>query len=169
MLFALYATSSVMRQPTLPSISASRSQVLRGDKKIAWFFRQKHPLAIRSTNGLSPVTRASWAKEDASENPGLTFFFAVSKRDVREAHDRKKLKRWMREAVRRTPALRKIAEDARNSKVRVYLMLRVAEAPGLSVNWKSILRDALIVGPLLVHQLKGRSNVEMPVLRKKGA
>ena len=137
----------------LPRISASRSQVVRGDKSLDWLFKNKRQ--IRPTKPFQ-ILSASFAIETPSEHPGLVFLFQVTKRDIPEAHDRQKVKRWLREAIRRSEDLQVIALNARKKLSRTHLALRIKEKPGPKVNWPAILADVELAGSALRVQLKSK-------------
>jgi ribonuclease P protein component len=157
------------RAAKLAPVSASRSQVLRGDKRIAWFLAEKRSLRrIKASSGRSILVQAAWATEARPTHPGLSFWFVASKREIKEAHERNTLKRWMREAIRKSEDFRRIASNSRRNKVRTYLMLRVRTRPGIEANWNSISKEIGEIGAALLAATAPKAPKPPLPLRKKG-
>jgi ribonuclease P protein component len=156
------------RAAKLPHVSASRSQVLRGDKHITWFLAEKRVLHTGTSVGRQVLVQAAWAKEVGSTHPGLSFWFVASKRDIKDAHERNTLKRWMREVIRKSEDFRRVAANSRKSKVRTYLMLRIRIKPGIEVNWNSISEEIIKIGAVFCAITTPKVPKPALQLRKKG-
>ena len=150
--------------PKTKSYLVDRSRTLRGLRDIEWFLETKRP--IRSSSGGKMRITGAWSKRPLGDLAPIQFLFLVAKRSVREAHDRNKLRRWMREAVKNTLEFYEIELLAKESESQVLIMLRASNPPGKNVQFRSISSDVRELAQNLVLKLSSIETQPL-VLRTK--
>lgn len=89
-----------------------------------------------------------------AENPEaatpLSFLPICPKRYIKRSHERHKLQRWIKEALRASPQLAHAENLLKEKQLEVLLGIRIDRMPSKTVNWKSISSDMeVMLGQLL--------------------
>src|SRR4051812_987612 len=96
--------------------------VIRLQKDISELFSGRRSLA-RSGKQTSTISSLYQIRDFLSDDP-IVFLFHVQKKVVPKAHDRNKLRRWIREAVRHSAELMEIESALREKNKQVLILLR---------------------------------------------
>jgi len=127
-----------LKESALRPLTINRSTTLRGKKELEWFFGVKHNLYLPKGD-KPPCVRAAWAVRELKEGASPTLFLiSVSKKNVRKAHDRNKVKRWMRAALQQVATLPEIAKTKENEGQQLILMIAGLRGPGKDCTFGSI-------------------------------
>lgn len=89
--------------------------------------------------------------------PAILILYNAPKKYVKSAHERNKLKRWMREAVRSSEEFTKLGEMARENNRQMLVLLRLSSPPNAHCNWEHILPEICSIGKIL-HQRISQEN-----------
>jgi ribonuclease P protein component len=118
-------------------ISLDRPHALRGKKTLEWFFANRK--WVRSAR-LS-VVECGWAIRPLPEDEvAIRFLVLASKRSYKRAHDRNKIKRWLRAAVSETAEWVALESSLALRGQQLVIMLRISK-PLPSVKWQDVLID----------------------------
>ena len=118
-------------------ISLDRPHALRGKKTLEWFFANRKWVRTAKLN----VVECGWAQRPIPENePALRFLIIASKRSYKRAHDRNKIKRWLRAAVAEVPEFVLLESSLAEHELQLLIMLRISK-PMTSVKWPDIVSD----------------------------
>ncbi|HYM21275.1 MAG TPA: ribonuclease P protein component [Candidatus Kapabacteria bacterium] len=79
--------------------------------------------------------------ENSSDAHPLLFLLVTPKRYIRKAHERNKLKRWLREVVRNSESMEKLAMQLQNANRQMIVSLFIREKPSARMNWDVIRRE----------------------------
>lgn len=73
--------------------------------------------------------------------PVILYLYHAPKKFIKPAHERNKLKRWMREAVRLSEEMNSIKDTLAEKNVQMLLLLRITTPPSATCNWQHITED----------------------------
>jgi ribonuclease P protein component len=118
-------------------ISLDRPHALRGKKTLEWFFANRKWVR---TARLS-IVECGWAERPLPEGEAaIRFLILASKRSYKKAHDRNKVKRWLRAAVAEIESLPSLESTLAERHIQLLIMLRISR-PLASVKWPEIISD----------------------------
>ena len=130
------------------TVSLDRRHSLAGRDNLEWFFA--HRKWIR-TSSLSSI-ECAWAKRplpigdrSPTSEAGIRFLLLAPKRSHKRAHDRNKLRRWLRAAITETEAFFALEEKMFAACEQLLLMMRISK-PVNDVNWDMVLADIRTIG-----------------------
>lgn len=126
--------------------------MLRLQRDIDALMAGRKPLAIagRKTNVLSAFY---FLRELPPDEPPILFLLHAPKRIARPAHDRNKLKRWMREAIRQSDEMKNVYEKLQGEKKQTLILIRATMSPSSDCNWNQIEEDIRIIADSLIKKL----------------
>jgi RNase P protein component len=146
-------------------LTADRLHTLRLKRDLDWFFDNKR----RLTGCRTKVVEAAWSRRPIPEGRcAIQFLFLAPKRHIRLAHDRNKIKRWLREAVGAIPQFTEIERVADTSNLQIILMLRVLRGPTSAigdrvVDWSAIASDVERIGTALLKEVSQPESTPLPL------
>lgn len=73
--------------------------------------------------------------------PVILYLYHAPKKFIKPAHERNKLKRWMREAVRLSEEMDSIKDTLAQKNIQLMLLLRITTPPSAKCNWQHITED----------------------------
>ncbi len=79
------------------------------------------------------------------QDPGLLFLPICPKRYIKRSHERHKLQRWIKEALRISPLLANVEHLLKEKQLEVLLGIRIDRMPSPIVHWKSISADMQVL------------------------
>jgi hypothetical protein len=130
-----------------------RSNTLRLTRDLDWFFENRKPLRIRQRT--RPIVDAAYAVRPLLEGADPVMILILTpKRGVRMSHDRHKLQRWLREAIRTCGAMNEVSTEARACGMQVIMLLRISQPPSPEVTWDVIKPQVDQLAELLTSKLK---------------
>ncbi len=122
---------------------------LRLQRDIDELFKEGRPL-VRTGKDTSVLSGKYLLRELPEANaPVILFLYHAPKRFIRPAHDRNKLKRWMREAVRLSEEMEGIKQTLHEKNVQLLLLIRVMTPPSAKCNWQHIQKDIITLSEKL--------------------
>ena len=136
-------------------LTLTRRHSFSGKKNLDWFFANRKWIR---TSALS-LTECCWAKralpldaasfrhersskDDRSSQTeaGIRFLLLASKRSHKHAHDRNKIRRWLRAAITETEEFSQLEETMLSRGEQLLVMMRVSK-PVPEVKWAVVLDD----------------------------
>ena len=118
-------------------ISLDRPHALRGKKTLEWFFANRK--WVRTAR--LAVIECGWAERPLPENEAaIRFLILASKRSYKRAHDRNRIKRWLRAAVAEVRDFGALESSLAERQLQLLVMLRISK-PLTSVKWADIVND----------------------------
>jgi RNase P protein component len=95
-----------------PHLSVDRQHSLAGRDTLDWFFANRKWIRL----GQNSIIECAWAKRALPESEsGIRFLLLAPKRSYKRAHDRNKIKRWLRAAIAEVPEFYILAYRARRT------------------------------------------------------
>ncbi|MFI5264691.1 MAG: ribonuclease P protein component [Candidatus Kapaibacterium sp.] len=125
--------------------------MIRLQKDIDDLFANRKSLT-RSGNQTTTISSIYYLRELPEASEPILFLLHAPKKFIKPAHERNKLKRWMREAIRKNEELEKIREILSEKKQQALLLLRSDFKPSKDHAWNQIEGDILIVMKLLLEK-----------------
>ena len=116
-------------------VAPDRAHTLSGRDDLAWFFQ--HRRWMRSKSGPVSVDCCWATRPKPAGEPALRMLFLATKRDHRRAHDRNRMRRWMRAAVLETPALAALEQAMQARELQLLVMFRISR-PRAEVAWANV-------------------------------
>jgi ribonuclease P protein component len=89
-------------------------------------------------------------RENGKNDLSILFLFVVPKKFVRPAHERNKIKRWLREAIQNSDVLDELAQLLQENKKQMLIALRVETPPSARMNWNIISDEVGEIGRKLI-------------------
>jgi ribonuclease P protein component len=130
-----------------------RRHSLSGTKTLEWFFANRK--WVRSSR--LTIVECCWALRPLPEGePSVRFLVMAPKRSYSRAHDRNRIKRWLRAAVTETPAFLEIESTVQTQARQLLIMLRVSK-PLAALSWHGIADDVLTVAVSLTKRIAQQS------------
>ena len=133
-------------------LNVDRKHSFSGRENLAWFFANRK--WIRGEG----IVEAAWAKrplpvDDRSSNEaGIRFLLLASKKSYKRAHDRNKIKRWLRAAIHEVPEFAEIEATLSSEGRQAIIMLRISK-PVEELKWSSILENMQSIAATLQKRL----------------
>lgn len=114
---------------------------LRLQRDIDELFKEGRSLG-RTGRDTSVVSGKYLLRELPEANaPVILYLYHAPKKFIKPAHERNKLKRWMREAVRLSEEMDSIKDTLHEKNVQLLLLLRITTPPSARCNWQHITED----------------------------
>lgn len=130
-------------------LSVDRRHSLSGRDNLDWFFANRK--WVRT--GSNSIIECAWAKRLLPESEaGIRFLLLASKRSHKRAHDRNKIKRWLRAAISEIPAFAEIESELSSSREQFLVMMRISK-PVRELEWPSILGEVKKIAEYLQKRL----------------
>lgn len=150
MVIAPTVAAPTVAAPTVRRLTLDRPHALRGKKTLEWFFSNRK--WVRTAR--LAVVECGWAERPLPvDEAAIRFIILAPKRSYKRAHDRNKIKRWLRAAVAETPEFTEIEAKLSERRAQLLIMLRISK-PMSTVKWTDILSD---VNSIASHLMKRTS------------
>ncbi len=123
-------------------LSVDRKHSLAGRDTLDWFFANRKWIRL----GQHSIIECAWAKRPLPEaspelrEAGIRFLLLAPKRSYKRAHDRNKIKRWLRAAIAEVPEFSMLETGLTSRGEQVLVMMRIAK-PIRDVKWGMIVSD----------------------------
>ncbi|HWF45349.1 MAG TPA: ribonuclease P protein component [Candidatus Kapabacteria bacterium] len=123
-------------------LAIDRRHSFSGQKNLDWFFANRKWVRV-SVKGVASksIVEAAWASRSLPEGEaGVRFLLLAPKRNYKHAHDRNKIRRWLRAAISEVELFARIEDRMQESSQQSIVMMRVSK-PLPNLNWSAILDD----------------------------
>ncbi|HZK76643.1 MAG TPA: ribonuclease P protein component [Candidatus Kapabacteria bacterium] len=128
-------------------LTINRRHSFSGKKNLDWFFANRKWIR---TSALA-VTECAWAKRPLpTGEAGVRILLLAAKRSYKLAHDRNKIRRWLRAAITSTEEFSRLEETMLAHGEQLLMMMRISK-PIADVKWNVVLED---VTRIAEHQKK---------------
>ena len=118
-------------------LSLDRDHALRGSKTLEWFFANRRWVRTAKLH----VVECSWAERPLPESEApVRFLILAPKRSYKRAHDRNRIKRWLRAAVNQVSAFAELESCVKERVVQILIMMRISK-PIREIDWVTIVSD----------------------------
>jgi RNase P protein component len=127
-------------------LAIDRRHSFSGQKNLDWFFANRKWVRmgiIASAKGVpsKSIVEAAWSSRPLSEGEaGVQFLLLAPKRNYKHAHDRNKIRRWLRAAVAEVELFAHIEDRMLDNSRQLIVMMRISK-PLSSLSWSAILDD----------------------------
>ena len=146
--FILFRMSDKSRRITI-----DRRHSLAGRDNIDWFFKNRK--WIRSAK--LEILECSWAIRPLPDGEaGIRFLLLAPKRNYKRAHDRNKIKRWLRAAITQIEDFTAIEQTLAAQDKQLLVTLKIS-IPIETVKWSVILEDILQIADMLQKRVPSTS------------
>ncbi len=126
-------------------LSVGRNHSLSGRDTLDWFFANRKWIRL----GQNSIIECAWAKRTLPEGESATRFLLLApKRSYKRAHDRNKIKRWLRAAITEVPEFATLETELSSHSEQLLVMMRVSK-PIREVQWAQILEETEHISLLL--------------------
>ncbi|GEM_PF-2330122 len=135
-----------MDRPT--RLSIDRRHSLAGRKNLEWFFANRKWVRTAKPQ----ILECSWAIRPLPDKEAATRFLLLApSKSYKRAHDRNKIKRWLRAGIAEVPDFASLESELATDSKQLLIMLRISK-PLVEVKWQVILDDL----HLIAHHLAKR-------------
>ena len=118
-------------------LSVDRKHSLNGRDTLDWFFANRKWIRL----GQNSIIECAWAKRSLPETEaGIRFLLLAPKRSYKRAHDRNKIKRWLRAAIAEVPEFSSLETELTSRGEQLLVMMRISK-PIREVKWAQILDE----------------------------
>ncbi len=137
-----------------PHLSIDRKHSLSGRDTLDWFFANRKWIRL----GQNSIIECAWAKRPLPEasltmrESAIRFLLLAPKRSYKRAHDRNKIKRWLRAAIAEVPEFSTLETELTARGEQVLVMMRIAK-PIRDVKWAQILDETNRVSELMMKRI----------------
>lgn len=114
---------------------------LRLQRDIDELFKEGRSLGRMGRDTLVVSGKYLLRKLPEAKAPVILYLYHAPKKFIKPAHERNKLKRWMREAVRLSEEMDSIKDTLHEKNVQLLLLLRITTPPSARCNWQHITED----------------------------
>jgi ribonuclease P protein component len=132
----------------------NRLPMLRLQKDIDELFSKRRSL-VRSGDHTSTLSAIFYLRPFPDGVDPILFLLHAPKKNIKEAHERNKVKRWMREAMRKNAAANEIAELLTEKKLQALVLIRADFRPSPGHGWQQIEEDIRIIYTRLLKKIQG--------------
>ena len=126
--------------------------MLRLQKDIDELFGKRKHL-VRSGNQTTTLSSIYYLRPLTEKSEPILFLLHAPKKIIKQAHERNKLKRWMRDAIRKNEEFQLVREFLSEMKLQVLLLLRADFKPSTGHAWLQIEEDISIVTKRLMKNI----------------
>ena len=127
--------------------------MLRLQKDIDELFAKRKSL-VRSGNQTKTLSSIYYLRPVEEKTEPILFLFHAPKKFIHEAHERNKLKRWIREAIRHNEEIQKIRERLLEKKLQALVLIRADFKPMKDHGWQQIEEDIRIIIDKLYEKIR---------------
>jgi ribonuclease P protein component len=127
--------------------------MIRLQKDIDELFAMRKSL-VRSGNQTSSLSSIYHLREIEENDEPLLLLFHAPKKFIKQAHERNKLKRWIREAIRKSEEIQNAVKILRDKKLQVLLLVRADFKPSKDHAWNEIKNDIVVIGNKLGEKIQ---------------
>ena len=131
----------------------NRIPTIRLKKDIDELFAKRKSL-VRSGNQTSSLSSIYVLRPLDGQTDSLLFLLHAPKKFIKEAHERNKLKRWMREAIRKNEEIEKIKGILAEKNLQALILVRADFKSSKEHGWKQIKEDIQIIGRKLIDKIR---------------
>jgi ribonuclease P protein component len=114
----------------------------------------KRKSLVRSGNNTSTLSSIYYLRTLEEDADPILFLLHAPKKFIKAAHERNKLKRWMREAIRKNDEFVKSKEILIEKKMQALLLIRADSRPSKDHGWQQIVDDVRIIGERLQEKIR---------------
>jgi ribonuclease P protein component len=133
----------------LKRLSVDRKHSLVGRDTLDWFFANRKWIRL----GQNSFIECAWAKRPLPEaEAAIRFLLLAPKRSYKRAHDRNKIKRWLRAAIAEVPEFSLLETAITSRSEQVLVMMRISK-PIRDVKWAQILDETNRICELLMKRI----------------
>jgi ribonuclease P protein component len=130
-------------------LSVDRKHSLSGRDTLDWFFANRKWVRL----GQNSFIECAWAKRPLPESEtGIRFLLLAPKRSYKRAHDRNKIKRWLRSAIVEVPEFYSLEMELTSRGEQVLVMMRISKRMR-DVKWAQILDETNRICELLMKRV----------------
>ena len=126
--------------------------MIRLQKDIDELFAKRKSL-VRSGNQTRSLSSIYHLRTIEENGDPLLFLLHAPKKFIKQAHERNKLKRWMREAIRKNEEIEKIKGIVAEKNMQLLLLVRADFRPSKEHGWQQIEDDIRIITKHLIKKL----------------
>jgi ribonuclease P protein component len=133
----------------MPRLTFDRRHSFNGRDNLDWFFTNRKWIRL----GPNSMIEAAWAKRQLQEGEmGILFLLLASKRSHKRAHDRNKIKRWLRAAIAEVPEFAALESQFAARGEQLLVMMRISK-PIRDVKWAETLQETKRICELLMKRV----------------
>ena len=126
-----------------------RKHSLSGRDTLDWFFANRKWVRL----GQNSIIECAWAVRVLPESEaGIRFLLLAPKRSYKRAHDRNKIKRWLRAAIAEVPEFSALETQLMDRSEQVLVMMRISKLIR-DVKWAQILDETNRISELLMKRV----------------
>ena len=130
-------SSFISHLSSLPKITLDRRHSFSGRDNIDWFFKNRKWIRAAKLE----LVECSWAVRSLPEGEAsIRFLLLAPKRNYKRAHDRNKIKRWLRAAISKAEDFDAIEETLAAQSKQLLVTMKISK-PIAVVRWNAILED----------------------------
>ncbi len=144
-------------------LSVDRRHSLSGRDTLDWFFANRKWIRL----GQNSIIECAWSKRSLPEasstipeasptaqesESAIRFLLLAPKRSYKRAHDRNKIKRWLRTAIAEVPEFPSLESQLLSRNEQVLVMMRISK-PIRDVKWVQIVEEMKRVVELLMKRV----------------
>jgi ribonuclease P protein component len=127
--------------------------MLRLQKDIDELFAKRKSL-VRSGHQTATLSSLYLLRPLTQIGDPLVFLLHAPKKFIRQAHERNKLKRWMREAIRQSEEINNAVMILTDKSLQGLLLIRADYKPSKDHAWDEITNDIAIIGRKLGEKIQ---------------
>ena len=131
----------------------SRIQTIRLQRDIDELFAEGRSLGRTGKDTLVVSGKYLLRELPEPNAPALLLLYHAPKKFTKPAHERNKLKRWMREAVRISDQMKNVSELVEGNSKQLLILMRITQPPSKDCNWQHIEGDVKKIGEVLMTKL----------------
>jgi ribonuclease P protein component len=126
----------------------NRLPMLRLQRDIDALFAARKTLTRTGKDTI--VLSSQYLLRDLPQNESpILFLLHAPKKFVRRAHERNKLKRWMREAIRTSDEMKTAYARLNEKNIQALVVIRASEPPSKKCSWENIVNDIGVISRVL--------------------
>ena len=131
-------------------LAIDRRHSFSGQKNLDWFFANRKWVRIGAKGVPSKnIVEAAWALRPLPESEaGVRFLLLAPKRNYKHAHDRNKIRRWLRAAISEVELFAHTEDRMLENSRQLIVLMRVSK-PLPNLNWSAILDDVRTIAEKL--------------------
>lgn len=126
--------------------------MIRLQKDIDELFGKRKSL-VRSGNQTRTLSSIYYIRPLSEKTEPILYLLHAPKKFIKQAHERNKLKRWIREAIRKNEEIGKITELLAEKNMQVLLLVRADFRPSKEHSWQQTEDDIRMITKHLMKKL----------------
>jgi ribonuclease P protein component len=136
----------------------NRLPMIRLQNDIDELFGKRKSL-VRSNNQTTTLSSIYYIRQLPENAEQIIFLLHAPKKFIKEAHDRNKVKRWMREAIRNNAEFEKIKKILLEKNLQTLLLVRADFKPSKDHGWQQIEPDIRMITDYLTKKIQAHSSI----------